>query len=56
MPTTHPDTRIGHVHLKVADIDRAVAFSSGILGFGITQKHANRAAFLSAGDITTITG
>ncbi|MGH1454288.1 MAG: VOC family protein [Paracoccaceae bacterium] len=47
--TTHPDTRIGHVHLKVANLDRAIAFYSGVLGFELTQKYGDQAAFLSAG-------
>lgn len=42
-------TRIGHVHLKVADLDRALAFYHGILGFDITQRYGPGAAFLSAG-------
>src|SRR5688572_26132304 len=42
-------TRIGHVHLKVADIDRALAFYNGVLGFEITQRMGESAAFLSAG-------
>ncbi|MEZ0275290.1 MAG: VOC family protein, partial [Roseimicrobium sp.] len=45
----HPQTRIGHVHLKVADLDRAIAFYHGVLGFEITQRYGNQAAFLSAG-------
>jgi catechol 2,3-dioxygenase len=45
----HPQTRIGHVHLKVADLDRAIAFYSGVLGFEITQRYGKQAAFLSAG-------
>jgi len=45
----HPDTRIGHVHLKVADLERAVAFYNGVLGFEITQRYGSQAAFLSAG-------
>jgi catechol 2,3-dioxygenase len=45
----HPDTRVGHVHLKVADLDRAIAFYSGILGFDVTQRYGTQAAFLSAG-------
>ena len=44
-----PGTRIGHVHLKVADLDRAIAFYSGVLGFEIMQKYGTQAAFLSAG-------
>jgi catechol 2,3-dioxygenase len=45
----HPNTRIGHVHLKVADLDRALAFYNGILGFEVTQRMGKSAAFLSAG-------
>jgi len=44
-----PGTRIGHVHLKVADLDRAIAFYSGVLGFELQQKYGAQAAFLSAG-------
>jgi catechol 2,3-dioxygenase len=42
-------TRVGHVHLKVADLDRAIAFYSGVLGFELTQRYGTQAAFLSAG-------
>ena len=45
----HPDVRIGHVHLKVADLDRALAFYQGVLGFELTQRFGRQAAFLSAG-------
>lgn len=45
----HPATRIGHIHLKVADLDRAIAFYSGVLGFEVQQKFGSSAAFLSAG-------
>jgi catechol-2,3-dioxygenase len=45
----HPDVRIGHVHLKVADLDRAVAFYRDVLGFELTQRYGRQAAFLSAG-------
>lgn len=41
--------RIGHVHLKVADLDRAIAFYGGVLGFDVTQRMGHGAAFLSAG-------
>ncbi|MCL4848691.1 MAG: VOC family protein [Acidobacteria bacterium] len=41
--------RIGHVHLKVADLDRALAFYHGVLGFAITQRYGPSAVFLSAG-------
>lgn len=47
--TLPPQTRIGHVHLKVADLDRAIAFYAGVLGFELQQKLGSRAAFLSAG-------
>jgi len=40
---------IGHVHLKVSDLDRAVAFYQGVLGFVVTQRFGDSAAFLSAG-------
>ena len=43
-------TRIGHVHLKVSDIDRALAFYCGVLGFELTQRYGEQAAFISAGD------
>jgi catechol 2,3-dioxygenase len=42
-------TRIGHVHLKVADLDRALGFYCGVLGFEITQRYGDQAAFISAG-------
>jgi catechol 2,3-dioxygenase len=42
-------TRIGHVHLKVANIDRALQFYCGVLGFELVQKMGNQAAFISAG-------
>jgi len=41
--------RLGHVHLKVADLDRALAFWHGVLGFAVTQRMGRQAAFLSAG-------
>src|SRR6478672_2424878 len=44
-----PGTRIGHVHLKVADIERALAFYCGVLGFELTQTYGQDAAFISAG-------
>jgi catechol 2,3-dioxygenase len=40
---------IGHVHLKVADLERSIAFYSGVLGFDVTQRWGTQAAFLSAG-------
>lgn len=45
----HPEVRIGHVHLKVADLERALAFYCGVLGFAITQRYGREAAFVSAG-------
>lgn len=42
-------TRIGHVHLKVSDIERSLAFYSGILGFELQQRYGAQAAFISAG-------
>ncbi|KRS12550.1 glyoxalase [Roseovarius atlanticus] len=47
--TTHPETRIGHVHLRVADLERAIGFYSGVLGFELQQRYGTEAAFLSAG-------
>jgi catechol 2,3-dioxygenase len=41
--------RIGHVHLKVADLDRALGFYCGVLGFALTQRYGRQAAFVSAG-------
>ena len=45
----HPDVRIGHVHLKVADLERAIGFYRDVLGFQVTQRHGTQAAFLAAG-------
>jgi catechol 2,3-dioxygenase len=45
----HPQVKIGHVHLKVADLDRALGFYVGVLGFELTQRFGKSAAFLSAG-------
>lgn len=45
----HAGTRIGHVHLKVADLERALKFYCGVLGFELTQRFGNSAAFISAG-------
>jgi catechol 2,3-dioxygenase len=44
-----PRVDIGHVHLKVADLERSLAFYTGVLGFEITQRYGTQAAFLSAG-------
>jgi catechol 2,3-dioxygenase len=45
----HPETAIGHIHLKVADLDRSLAFYQGVLGFEAMLRFGNSAAFLSAG-------
>ena len=45
----HPATCIGHVHLKVADLERALGFYRDVLGFEVTQRYGRQAAFLSAG-------
>src|SRR3954465_4325013 len=44
-----PETRIGHVHLKVANLERALGFYCGVLGFEIMQRMGDSAAFISAG-------
>ncbi len=49
MSTLSPAVRIGHVHLKVADLDRALDFYCGVLGFEIQQRFGAQAAFISAG-------
>lgn len=49
MRPIHPETKIGHIHLKVANLDRAIAFYSGVLGFEVMQRYGTGAAFLSAG-------
>ncbi|RMG57854.1 MAG: glyoxalase [Bacteroidetes bacterium] len=47
--TLSPQTRIGHVHLKVSDLDKALTFYRDLLGFSVTQRLGDQAAFLSAG-------
>src|SRR5579862_2194605 len=53
MPSTHPPidagVHIGHVHLKVADLERSLAFYCGVLGFELMQRFGSQAAFISAG-------
>lgn len=50
MPVTVPaDTRVGHVHLKVSDLDSSITFYSDVLGFTVTQRYGDQAAFLGAG-------
>ena len=44
-----PQTRIGHVHLKVSDLERSLKFYRDLLGFEVTMLYGNQAAFLSAG-------
>src|SRR3954447_15231631 len=44
----HPGARIGHVHLKVADLERALAFYCGVLGFSLMQRYGTQAAFVAA--------
>lgn len=44
-----PDTQIGHIHLKVSDLDRALAFYRDLLGFEITTTYGDQAVFLSVG-------
>lgn len=44
-----PQTRVGHVHLKVSNLDRAIRFYHDVLGFELTQRFGRQAAFLSAG-------
>jgi catechol 2,3-dioxygenase len=45
----HPEVRIGHVHLTVSNLERAVAFYRDVLGFEVTQRYGPNAVFLSAG-------
>jgi catechol 2,3-dioxygenase len=45
----HPKVSIGHVHLKVADLERALGFYCGVLGFEVTQRYGHGAVFISAG-------
>src|SRR5580698_95361 len=53
MPSNNPPidagVRIGHVHLKVADLERSLAFYGGVLGFQLMQRFGAQAAFISAG-------
>lgn len=48
-PPIDPEVRIGHVHLKVADLERSLAFYRHVLGFELTQRYGRDAAFVSAG-------
>ena len=47
--TVPPQTHIGHVHLKVSDLDRALDFYQNLLGFELMQRYGSQAAFISAG-------
>lgn len=50
MPATAPAaTCVGHIHLKVSDLDRAITFYGDVLGFTVTQRYGDQAAFLGAG-------
>jgi catechol 2,3-dioxygenase len=51
-----PRTRIGHVHLRVADLDRSVAFYRDVLGFAVTQRYGSGAVFLAAPGATPGSG
>lgn len=48
-PRIDPRVDVGHVHLKVSDLERAVRFYAEVLGFELTQRYGSQAAFLSAG-------
>jgi len=48
--TAPPGTRVGHIHLKVSDLERAIAFYRDVLGFTLNTRYGDRAAFLAAGD------
>ena len=48
-PPIDPRVDIGHVHLKVADLERSLAFYCGVLGFELMQRYGADAAFISAG-------
>lgn len=48
-PPIDPRVDVGHVHLKVSDLERSIRFYSSVLGFEVTQRHGSQAAFLSAG-------
>ncbi len=49
VPVLHPETRIGHVHLKVSDLEASLQFYCDVLGFELTQRYGTQAAFVSAG-------
>lgn len=45
-----PATRIGHVHLKVSDLERSISFYRDVIGLSVSQRYGDQAAFLAAGD------
>ncbi|MEM6758030.1 MAG: VOC family protein [Pseudomonadota bacterium] len=47
--SAHPETKVGHIHLRVSDLDRAIGFYRDVLGFDMMQRYGDDAAFLSAG-------
>ena len=49
LPPADPGLRVGHVHLKVSNLDRAMGFYRDVLGLEVTQRYGSQAAFLSAG-------
>ena len=55
MTAIDPGVGIGHVHLKVSDIDRALAFYVGVLGFEEQARIGDQAAFVSAGGSPSVT-
>lgn len=56
MTDIHPDTKIGHVHLKVSDIERSLQFYRDVLGFAVMSRYGEQAVFLSAGGYHHHTG
>lgn len=46
---THPETRVGHIHLRVSDLERSIAFYRDVMGFAVSQRYGTQAAFLAAG-------
>ena len=50
MNNINKEVKIGHVHLKVANLDRSLEFYCGVLGFELKQRLGNQAAFIAAGD------
>ena len=48
-PAIHPETVIGHVHLKVSDVDRAIAFYRDNFGFDVMSRYGSQGAFRTAG-------